>query len=403
MMVMPRAFDREAAMAELRRISDWWLERSPDREHGGFLGEIDYSGRPVPGADKGIILNSRILWFFSAAARQLNDDQCHAAARRACDYLLRYFDDPAHGGAVWQLSADGSLRDGKKQIYAQCFCIYAFCAWFDASGDRAALEKAMDYVALIERHARDDYGAGYLEAFTREWQPLDATLLGPDGLGVKKTMNTHLHLLEAYTAVYRSAPTGASALRLRNAIDLMRTRILDRDTGHLQLYFDRDWQSLDPVISFGHDIEASWLLWEAGEVLGDDKLLDDLRTDVLLLAQTCLEQGLAPAGHVRNELHPESGRLADEAVWWVQAEGLVGFLNALLLSGDGRFRTACDALWQFICHYQVDAVGGDWHWFAESHGVPGERPYKVGFWKAPYHNGRAMMEALRLFDRLAAR
>ncbi len=402
-MVMPRSFDREAAGAELRRITDWWLERSPDTAHGGFLGEIDYTGKPVADADKGIILNSRILWFFSEVARRQRDDRCFTAAERAWDYLLRHFDDPEHGGAVWRLAADGSLRDGKKQIYAQCFCIYAYCAWFDASGDETALGKALDYVELIERHALDEVGGGYLEAFTRDWQPLDDTLLGPAGLDVRKTMNTHLHLLEAYTAVHRSAPSETSARRLRNAIDLMRERVLDRDTGHLRLFFDAAWHSLDPVVSFGHDIEASWLLQEAGEALDNGNLLGELRNDVLLLARTCLEQGLAPGGHVCNELHPESGRLAAEAVWWVQAEGLVGFLNALLLSGDARYRTACDALWQFICHYQVDAVGGDWHWFADAHGVPGEQPYKVGFWKAPYHNGRAMMESLRLFDRLDRR
>ncbi|MEJ2274870.1 MAG: AGE family epimerase/isomerase [Woeseiaceae bacterium] len=399
---MPRTFDRAAALAELRRITDWWLERAPDREHGGFLGEIDYFGQPVANADKGIILNSRLLWFFSEVARQFDDDRCHSAARRAFDYLLRHFDDAEHGGAVWRLAADGSLRDGKKQVYAQCFCIYAYCAWFDASSDAAALARATDYVELLERHALDDVEGGYLEAFTREWEPLDDTLLGPPGLDVRKTMNTHLHLLEAYTAVHRSAPTETSARRLRNAIDLMRDRILDRETGHLRLFFDAAWHSLDPVISFGHDIEASWLLFEAGEALGDEDLLESLRSDVLLLATTCREQGLGPGGHVCNEFHPQSGRLDEEAIWWVQAEGLVGFLNAFLLGGDARFRSACDALWRFVCHYQVDAVGGDWHWFAESHGVPGERPYKVGFWKGPYHNGRAMMETLRLFDRLAA-
>lgn len=398
----PAAFGRDAAAAELRRIVDWWLERAPDYKHGGFVGEIDHRGKQVPGAAKGIILNSRLLWFFGEVARLHDDDRCRAAGQRAWDYLDRYFDDKPNGGAAWQLAADGALQDGKKQIYAQCFCVYAFCAWYGASGKPEALDRALAYVDLIEKYAKDDKDGGYFEAFSQDWSRRVDTPLGPADTDVPKTMNTHLHLLEAYTTVHRVAPSETSEQRLRDAIFLMRERILDRDKGHLRLYFDRDWSPLGDVVSYGHDIEASWLLWEAGEILGDHALLDDMRADVLALAATSLDEGIGDAGHLCNEFEPATGHRDQDAIWWVQAEALVGFLNAYAISGDSRYRQACDGVWEFICRYQADYVAGDWHWFSTLHTPANSPPYKVGFWKAPYHNGRAMLESLRLIDRIDA-
>jgi len=394
------AFDRAAVEAELERIAGWWSRTLVDERDGGFLGEIDANGVAVPDANKGIVLNSRLLWFFSAMAAHGNRGDCRTLAVRAFDYLVRYFDDPDHGGAVWDLAHDGSVRNDKKQVYALCFCIYAFAEYFSASGDAAALDLARDYAELIESHAADPQYGGYFEAYARDWSPIDDYRLGRGDLNAPKTMNTHLHLLEAYTALHRVAPGEVTRQRLRKVIDLLCECIYEPNRGHLRLYFDIAWNNQASVVSYGHDIEASWLLWEAAESLDDETVRARVRPVTLKLAAKCLAEGIGPDGQVCNEFNVVAGRRSEEAIWWIQAEALVGFLNACELSGESQYRQACDRVWRFIAERQIDREGGDWHWLAAGTCDPAERPYKAGFWKGPYHNGRAMLECSRRLGRL---
>lgn len=387
----PQRFNRCAAETELQRLADWWADIAPDTENGGFAGEIDPLCRPVAGANKGAVLNGRLLWFFSTMAAR-GQKRHRPLADRAYDYLLEHFDDPEHGGVFWELACDGEPINGKKQTYAICFFIYGLCAYFEASGNRDALRKARAYADTIEQHARDSRHGGYLEAFARDWKPIDDYRLGQGDLNVPKTMNTHLHLLEAYSALHRVAPSADTAGRLTRAIDLLCSRIFDRKTGHLRLYFDVAWNNQATIVSYGHDIEASWLLWEAGQLLDETGPSGELRFVVERLARACLEEGIGAAGQVCDEYNVVTRRRSEDAVWWVQAEALVGFLNAYRLVGDPRYRDTCDGIWRYVCEQLIDRAGGDWHW------SPTERPYRAGFWKGPYHTGRAMLESLRLLE-----
>jgi cellobiose epimerase len=380
-------FGHDVAVDELRRITDWWLRVAPDDRHGGFFGEIDPAGRAVPAANKGIILNSRILWFFSKVAQFSGGEQQRRAAHRAFLYLREHFHDEKYGGVFWEVSCDGRVVNDRKQTYALCFCIYALCAYHELTSAPAALAMATGYFDLLQERVRDRDRGGYFEAFARDWTAIDDVRLGADDMNAPKTMNTHLHLLEALAALHRIAAPGSITESLREALRTLCERIFDSGSGHLQLYFDRAWNSLSPAVSFGHDIEASWLLWDAAQLLRDPAALGELRPVVDRLAGNCLRKGLRDDGGVRDD----SG-----TVWWVQAEALVGFLTAWRLSGDSTYREAADRVWHFIATQHIDTDGGEWRWHAARDDAG--PMYKAGFWKGPYHNGRAMLESIRLLD-----
>lgn len=399
------AFTTEAALHELDRIAHWWLMHAFDREQGGFHGEIDADGRPVRGARKHVVMNARLLWFFSEVARGSPQSdlarRCRVAADRAYHWFLDHFDDPGFGGAYWSLEADGRVADGKKQVYAQCFCIYALAAYFRLSGDESALTKARDYLALIRENARDGEHGGYFEAFGRDWSPRDDMRLGEDDLNAPKTMNTHLHLLEACTALHRAAPDPASRTALRESIDLLLSRVVRGGNERLGMYFDNAWNDLSAGESFGHQVEASWLLQEAAGTLADPVVATAVRPVVLALAESGLKR-LRDDGCLPDR-HPAD---VDDSIWWVQAEALVGFLNAYELTGDSRWHDAAGRVWTHIVRSHIDPDDGEWRWLGAAGADAGDAGpnthYRAGAWKGPYHNGRAMMESARRLSALEA-
>ena len=398
--------DRAVAVRELQRIASWWLEHSLDDDHGGFVGEIDSAGQPVPGASKGVILNSRILWFFSELTIFKEDARYRAAADRAFDYLLRHFDDPVHGGAVWELTADGRLANGKKQVYAQCFCIYALSAYYRLTANPRALAKALEYFGRLESTATDRKFGGFVDAFSQSWHSIDDYRLGPGNLNAAKSMHTHLHVVEAYTALYRTAEPAVThaalrdALRaaLQGAIETFCRHCIDRNTGHVALYFDRDWSRVDSSISFGHDVEASWLLYEAADALDNTETTLEVAPLAERLAFTCHDEAIGEHGQVFNGYDPETGVTATESIWWVQAEALVGFLNAYRRTGKWKYRVAADRVWNHVRKCHLDEIAGEWHWLSTADHDAAQAHYKAGFWKAPYHNGRAMLQTIRMFE-----
>jgi len=395
----PVSISRDDVVAELHRISSWWLDNSIDDQQGGFFGEVDYQGHAIAAASKSAVLNSRILWFFSESALFGSDSECRRAADRAFQYLIDYFDDSANGGVYWALSSDGSPVDGKKQIYAQTFYMYGLAAYYSLTSDPDALRRALQYFDLIEARAKDKQFGGYQEAFTETWGRIADVRLSTKDLNAPKTMNTHLHILEAYTALHRAAVSPGTASALRGVISLFLDHIVDSGSGHLKLFFDDQWNSLSSVVSFGHDIEASWLLWEAGEVLGDPAILENLKPVVLKLADSSLRKGLGDNHQLCSEFCPDTQQRSEEGIWWVQAEALVGFLNAYQLTTDSRFLSASTGIWRFISTHQFDHAQGEWH-AVTCDGGREEQHYKAGFWKGPYHNGRAMMEACRRLEEI---
>ncbi|WP_252730591.1 AGE family epimerase/isomerase [Colwellia sp. E2M01] len=391
-------FDNQAITAELNNIGQWWLKNTLDDKHGGFVGEIDFTGNVVEGATKGIVQNSRILWFYSEKALFSDKPEYEEAATRAFDYLLTYFDDVELGGAIWEVSASGEPINGKKQTYAQSFCIYAFCAYYKLTGNKVALTKAMQYFELVEEHARDRKFGGYIEAYTQDWQVIDDLRLSEKDLNAPKSMNTHLHVLEAYSALYAVAPDEVVKEALEHVIDVFNEFIIDKEIKHLRLFFDKQWNDMSETISYGHDIEASWLLWEAVEILNDKDKIAYFKPIIIDLAAACLDQAIGKHGQVCDEYELADNIRHEESHWWVQAEALVGFLNAYYLTGESQYLDACNKIWLFIQRYHIDHFAGEWHWMSSADNNERTAIYKTGFWKAPYHNGRAMMEVVKLFN-----
>ena len=388
----------DGARAELTdHILPYWANRAVDAEHGGFVGRIDGHDRLVRGAPKGSVLNARILWTFASACRVLGTDRWCNEADRAYEALRGSFRDPVHGGVFWSVAPDGTPVDPKKQVYAQAFTIYALAEHVRQRGGDAeeALAWAQGLYGVIEEHAVDPVHGGYIEAFARAWTPLADVRLSEKDADAPKSMNTHLHVLEAYTTLYRVWPDAGLAARLRALIELFLDRVIDAETGHLGCFFGMDWAPASAVVSYGHDIEASWLLDEAAAVLGDSSLTDRVREASLRIARLTLD-ALDADGGVFNER--DGDHLDTDKHWWPQAEAVVGFLNAFERSGDAAFAEAATQTWRFIQSTVVDREGGEWFFRVARDGTPYREEDKVGPWKCPYHNARACLEILERAD-----
>ncbi len=308
-------------------------------------------------------------------------------ADRAYRYLLDHFWDAKNGGFFWMLDYRGQPVETKKQVYAQAFAIYALSEYYLLTQQPEALDKAVQTLALIERYSLDQVRNGYLDAFSRDWQLLDDLRLSDKDANAAKTMNTHLHLLEAYTNLLRTGRYAAVA-RLWKTFGSLFTDKFIGPQGHQQLFFDENWQPLSDIISFGHDIECSWLLLEAAEVLGEKGWLEKAKTVALRMAEVTLAEGVDPDGGLLNEANAQGLHDTDKH-WWPQAEAIVGFLNAWEISGQEKFYHAAAQSWQFIQQHLLDPSLGEWRWRVNRAGEPDFSEDKVSQWKCPYHNGRA--------------
>ncbi len=384
---------------ELIAIADWWLKNTIDHEQGGFYGEVAADNVPVKHASKGIILNSRILWFFSEAARELQADEYRQAAQRAYDYIVTYFFDKEHGGVYWELDAQGNPINTKKQVYAQAFTIYALTAYYQLTQDEQALAQALACFELLESKTIDREREGYLEAFTREWGVIEDVRLSDKDLNFPKSQNTHLHILEAYTTLNKIHPTPEIAAALRYNIALFDKYIIDKDTYHLRMFLDNNWKDHSPGFTYGHDIEASWLIAKALESLGDDAYTKALMPTLIKITEVTLTEGMGANDYVIDAYDFASKMHLPDIVWWVQAEALVGFLFAYSETKEEKYLNAAETIWAFIKNFQIDKKNGEWFWFANTGNSKGHEHYKVGFWKCPYHNGRAMMEVAQYLSK----
>ena len=386
---------KEEMRAELiHGILPYWMGRMVDVEQGGFYGQIDGADRIIGGAGKGGILNARILWTFSSAYRIQPDSAYLHMAERAYGYALKYFFDEEMGGTYWLVNADGSPADTKKQIYSQAFFIYALTEYHMASGNEEALAKAKELFHLIEQHSRDTQQGGYFEAYSRDWQLLDDLRLSEKDENEKKTMNTHLHILEAYTNLYRVWKDPRLKEALEALILIFADHIIDTRTGHMNLFFDEQWTRKGTIDSYGHDIEASWLLYEAAQVLGDPALLLRVESLSMQLVQTTVREGLQSDGSIWYETDTRRGHTDTDRHWWPQAEAAVGFMYAWKLSGDAAYLDKSAATWQYISAHLIDRAHGEWYWSIRD-GKPNLAEDKAGFWKCPYHNSRMCIEIIR--------
>ncbi len=380
----------------------FWCGPALDTQNGGWMAWLSNDLRPDRSQPKGLIVNSRILWAFSAAHRVRQQPQFAEMAARAFNYVMTRFWDSQYGGAFWRLNDAGAVIDDSKKIYGQAFTIYAFAEFHRAFGNITALDRAGELFELIECHAHDSRLAGYVEVCRRDWSEAgpDARLSDKD-MNEKKSMNNHLHILEAYTNLHRVWPDSRVAARLRELIDIFLARILDSRTNHLHHFFDEQWNLRSDTYTFGHDIEASWLLCEAAEELNDSALLSRIRVVAVRLAESVLKEAVSKDGGIYYE--GKAGTVIDPGrECWPQAEALVGFLNAFEISGDGKFFTAVLRVWDFIQDHLVDRVHGEWFWRIKPDGQPDPQLAKVSEWKGPYHASRACMEILRRLKTISA-
>ena len=399
-----------AARRELREnILPFWRQRTVDQQNGGFIAEMSNDLRIRENSPKGLILNARLLWTFSAADRYTGEE--YRFARRAYEYLSRHFRDREHGGYFWEVKPKGAMLDGTKKIYGQAFVIYALaeycrtyvapegltrCSPVDGSDERLrpqVLQEAVDLFQLIEAHARDPVHGGYVETLSRDWTPCEDVRLSEKDMNEKKSMNNHLHLLEAYTNLLRVWPDEHLASCLRDLIDIFRRRILNAAATHFNHFFDESWTPKSDSYTFGHDIEGSWLLCEAADVLGDPSLQVEVRETAVSLAYAALREGLDADGGLWYEAR--NGQITDGGKeWWPQAEAVVGFYNAWQMTRDPAFRDAAIACWYFIQDHVVDKIHGEWFWRIRTDGTPDPAEPKVSAWKCPYHNSRCCLELI---------
>ena len=375
-------------------ILPFWLDKMIDRENRGFYGRIDGHGVLHPDAEKGAILNARILWTFSAAYRVLKRPEYLAAATRAKDYILEHFYDKEFGGIYWSLDCLGRPKDTKKQFYAIGFAIYGLSEYARATADREALDYAIRLFECIEQHSLDRKDNGYIEACTREWGKIEDMRLSDFDANYPKSQNTHLHIIEPYTNLFRIWKDERLEKALRNLINIFTDKILNPETHHLDLFFDNDWtRGAGHLESYGHDIECSWLMHEAALVLGDEEVLRKVEPIVKLVAKAS-EKGLNADGSMVHEANVDTGHVDDDLHWWVQAEAVVGFFNIYQYFGDEQALEKATHCWQYIKQNLIDNENGEWYWSRHADGTLNLEDDKAGFWKCPYHNGRMCLELI---------
>ncbi len=388
-------------------ILPYWLDMMKD-PRGGYYGRRDGQDRLFADAPKGGILHARILWTFSSAYRLLRREEYLDAARHALEFIRERFIDREHGGAYWSVTAEGVPLDTKKQYYAIAFMIYGMAEYYLATGDTTVLEDAYGLFRSIEDHARDRERGGYIEASTREWQAIEDMRLSEHDANASKTMNTHLHILEGYTNLLRAVRKSGDTVRASQVEEatasLLRVfldRIENPETHHLTLFFNDDWMKFDDTESYGHDIEASWLMLESAEVIGNP----DLYAETLRHTRDIALAGLAGRrsdGSMVYELHPD-GNLDSDRHWWVQAENVIGQLyQARYHSEPGseeesRWLEDARQSWRYIADNLVDPEG-EWFWSRRADGSINRDDDKAGFWKCPYHNSRMCIEALHCLN-----
>lgn len=389
---------RKEMEAELiGNILPFWMNRMKDEVNGGFYGRITGTGILMPEAEKGAILNARILWTFSAAYRLLGNEEYLITATRAKRIIIDRFYDKEFGGIYWTLDYKGNPLDTKKQIYAIGFAIYGLSEYHRATGDKEALDYAIRLFEDIERYSFDSVKNGYCEALTRGWSELADMRLSDKDENECKTMNTHLHILEPYTNLYRVWKNDSLKSQLCNLIEIFIDKILNAETGHLELFFDEDWNSKYRIVSYGHDIEASWLIHEAALVLGDEALLEKVEPLVEFIAAAA-DEGLAPDGAMVYETFLTKQRTDTDRHWWVQAENIVGHINLYQHFDDEVALQKAFRCWEFIKKNLIDNRNGEWYWSIHADGTVNTDDDKAGFWKCPYHNGRMCMEIMERFS-----
>ncbi len=374
-------------------ILNFWQDKMLDPK-GGFYGQMKVDNTIDVDSPRGTILNARILWSFSAAYNALGNEEYLQTATHCYNYFVSHFIDEEFGGVYWSLNADGTPFDCKKQFYAHGFAIYALSEYYRATAKQEALDYAVAIFETIEKHSFISSAGGYIEAAQRNWEPIETMKLSEKDSNDPFSMNTHLHILEPYTNLYRVWKSDILQERLSSILDIFCERIYNPQNHHLGLFFNLKWESTDPGFSYGHDIEASWLMLEAANELGDEAMINKVKPISYNIAMAALE-GLQPDGSLVYEYSPSHG-LDMERHWWVQAEAIVGYLWLSKYHGYEEGNELAIKCWEYIKENLLDLENGEWWWSRMADGTINPSQDKAGFWKCPYHNSRMCFEVLSM-------
>lgn len=375
---------------EMKLLPFW--KKLRDKENGGFYGYVDFDLNIDKTAVKGCILHSRILWFFANAAMTLGDKTLLEYADHVYEFIKKCCIDETYGGIYWAVTYDGKIADDIKHTYNQAFAIYALSSYYDASGNKEALELAWKLYELIETRCKDS--EGYLEAFDRNFEPVSNEKLSENGVMAEKTMNTLLHVFEAYTELYRVTKDEKVGENLRWILEIFADKVYNPKRHRQEVFFDAHWNTLIDLHSYGHDIETAWLIDRGCEVLGDQALSEKMQAITKDLTAEVYKTAFKD-----NSLLNECEKGVDDVSrrWWVQAETVVGFLNGYEKAPEHKeYLEAVFGQWDYIKTNLVDKrEGSEWFWDLDENGVPATKKPIVEPWKCPYHNGRMCFEVIR--------
>lgn len=376
----------------VENILPFWMNHTVDPS-GGFYGTVLADGTPIEDSDRGTLMTSRILWTFSRAYRQFGLEAYKTMADHAADYLVDFCVDKRYGGIYWMLDRDGAARDASKQTYATAFGIYGLSEHFRATGRRESLDAAVRLYQTLEDKVHDKVNGGYFEIFKRDYTPSDSK--GVDGRLASKTMNTHIHILEAYTTLYQVWPDQGLKNNLLELLDILGTRLYSPETKHLILFCTDDWKPLERVDSYGHDIETSWLIYEAAVAVGDEDVMERVGKQAVEMVDVALAEGLDGNGAMMYEKSSEG--LSARLSWWPQCESVIGCINAWQLTGDRKYYDAAVRTWNYTKEHFIDKEHGGWHKSVRPDGTPGREP-KASTWNCPYHNSRMAFELMHRLE-----
>lgn len=385
---------KEELSAELEHnILPYWIKYTFDNKNGGFYGRISNENIVDVTANKGSILNSRILWTFSAAYNVLKSPELLKTATRAYNYIQDHFVDKTYGGVYWMLDYTGKTVDTRKQIYALAFAIYGLSEYYKASGNKQSLDTAISIYRVIEEKAFDPGYKGYFEAYQRDWSIIEDQRLSDKDMNVEKTMNTHLHVLEAYSTLYDVWKDAELRNKIEHLLEVFLKHIVNPVSGHFNMFMEVDWNVVSGKLSYGHDVEGAWLLQEAAEKIDNPIILAEVKGVAVKMTDAAL-LGIDPMGGLYADYIPDMGNETDRE-WWTMAEGVVGCINAYELTRDTKYLNTAFGFWNFLKKYQIDHEYGEWFYRVDEHAKPILSYDKVGPWKCPYHNSRMCLEIMR--------
>jgi mannobiose 2-epimerase len=383
---------------ELTKITNWWMQYVPYDAMKHFHGEVDAQNRPIANRPISLVMITRMLWTFSATYNLHKKEADLKYADAIFEFIQLYFTDINYGGLYWSIHQDGSTQSNKKQVYGMAFAIYAFAEYYEASCKKQALDKAVDLYHLIQQYSYDPIKGGYLEAFNMDWSEIQDVRLSDKDANEKKTMNTHLHVIEAYSRLYKVQPTDTLKNSIQHLLEIFRDKIIDPIHYHQRLFFDIDWTCKSNIISFGHDIESAWLLYEAAQTTHDEALIQYFKNTAIKMASATLPF-IDKDGGLWNEMEVGADDINKEKHWWPQAEAMIGFLNAYTLSDDAQYLQTSLQSWNYVQSYLIDKQYGEWFWGYDAAGNLINRE-KAGFWKCSYHNSRACIEIIKRANQL---